>query len=259
MDGKKGRVALCTPIANGPWDREPAPEFLASYYSDAALIEEAGWTSLSTFEIGNPYISAARATMLRRALDAKADVIVFLDYDVSWVVGDLLRLIETPGDVVAGTYRFKDPDKDEYMGRFFPADDSLVPIYRDDGCIKARVVPAGFLKVTRAAVGKIIKAYPELVYGDPCSPSVDLFQHGAHEGVWWGEDYAFCRRWRGCGGDVWLIPDLRIDHHARDEVYPGNFQKWMERQAAGDKTPQPPISKRPAEMPELVSAADMVA
>ena len=58
-------------------------------------------------EVGSPYISAARATMLRKALDAKADVIVFIDHDLSWRPGDLLKLIETTGDVVGGTYRFK--------------------------------------------------------------------------------------------------------------------------------------------------------
>lgn len=30
--------------------------------------------------------------MLRKALDAQADVIVFIDHDVSWAPGDLLKL-----------------------------------------------------------------------------------------------------------------------------------------------------------------------
>ena len=40
-------------------------------------------------EIGCPYISAARATMLRKAMDAKADIIIFIDHDVSWHPSDL--------------------------------------------------------------------------------------------------------------------------------------------------------------------------
>ena len=45
-------------------------------------------------------VSGARAAMLRKALDAKADVIVFIDHDVSWAPEDLVKLIKT-GDPAA--------------------------------------------------------------------------------------------------------------------------------------------------------------
>jgi hypothetical protein len=48
------------------------------------VLEAAGWEVGFVDERGNPYISAARATMLRKALDAKCDVVVFLDDDLSW-------------------------------------------------------------------------------------------------------------------------------------------------------------------------------
>lgn len=173
--------------------------------------------------------------MLRKALDAKADVIVFLDYDLSWNENDLLRLIETPGDVVAGTYRFKQDDE-KYMGELFSNEHGR-PIVRSDGCVKAQWIPAGFLKVTAGAIHRFMEAYPELMYGTRYSPHIDLFNHGAHEGIWWGEDYAFSRRWNDCGGDIWLIPDLQLDHHAKDgdgwKAYPGNIHEWLLRQPGG--------------------------
>jgi glycosyltransferase involved in cell wall biosynthesis len=69
-------------------------------------------------EINNPYIGGARAKMLRKALDHDATVIVFLDYDLQWPAGELLKLIETDGDVIAGTYRCK-VDEEQYMGTVF--------------------------------------------------------------------------------------------------------------------------------------------
>lgn len=188
---------------------------------------DAGWNEGLVEERGCPYISHARATMLRKALDAKADVIVFLDYDLSWDEGDLLRLIETPGDVVAGTYRFK-CDEEKYMGSIRPGPDKK-PIVRDDGCIRADWVPAGFLKVTANAVHGLMVAYPELMYGPKFAPSVDLFNHGAHEGIWWGEDYAFSRRWNACGGEIWVIPDLNLTHHSADKAYPGNYHRHLKK------------------------------
>lgn len=174
--------------------------------------------------------------MLRQALDWKADVVVFIDHDISFDPPDLLKLIETEGDVVAGTYRFKDPSKEEYMATIVVGPDER-PIVRADGCIKADRVPAGFLKVTKEAVGRFMQAYPDLVYGPPYSPSVDLFNHGAHKGVWWGEDYAFSRNWIDAGGEIWIVPDLNITHHAADKAYPGNFRNFLLRQPGGSEDP----------------------
>jgi glycosyltransferase involved in cell wall biosynthesis len=161
-----------------------------------------------------------------------ADAVVFIDHDLSWEPEDLVRLIQHPGDVVSGDYRFK-YDNEEYMGRLVSGDDGR-PVVRDDGTLKAHAVPAGFLKVTRAAVERFRKAYPELVYG-PDGDYVDLFNHGAHAGLWWGEDYAFSRRWRDMGEEIYLIPDLNITHHLKDQAFPGNLHEFMLRQPGGSK------------------------
>lgn len=97
----------------------------------------------------------------------------------------------------------------------------------------AHSAPAGFLKITPDCVRRFIAAYPQLVYGDRLAPHVDLFNHGAHQGVWYGEDYAFCRNWRDAGGQIWLIPNLDINHHTADVMYAGNFHQWLLRQPGG--------------------------
>jgi hypothetical protein len=210
--------------------------YLRSLAASAPVLEAAGIQTSFIREIGNPYISAARATMLRKALDGQADAVVFIDYDLSWDADNLLTLIETPGDVVAGTYRFK-KDDEEYMGAWETLPD-LRPALRDDGCFKATRVPAGFLKVTKEAVDRFMGAYPELIYGPRYAASVDLFNHGAIDGTWYGEDYAFSKRWRDCGGEIALIPDLNIAHHSPDKAYPGNLHEFMMRQPGGINAPE---------------------
>lgn len=217
------KVVFCCPTVVRPHDA-----FLAAVEASCPALDKAGLEHQITWEVGNPYISAARATMLRRALDAKADVIVFLDHDLSWAPNDLLTLIEAPGDVVAGTYRFKD-DKEDYMGSLFTDELGRPLCRRTDKCVKAHRIPAGFLKITKEAVGHFMKTYPQLVYGEPWHPHIDLFNHGAHGGLWYGEDYAFARNWVDAGGDIWIIPNLDIDHHQGDKVYRGNFHKYLER------------------------------
>ena len=215
----------------------PTPPFIQAMEQSIDHVIAAGWDEGTVEERGCPYISAARSKMLRKALDAKADCIVFLDYDLSWQPDALLKLIETPGEVVAGTYRFK-TDDESYMGRLCE-DERGRPIVRDDGCVKAEWIPAGFLKITTGAVHRFMGAHPELAYGPRYAPLVDLFNHGAHDGLWWGEDYAFSRRWTALGGEIWVIPDLDIDHHAKSgdewKPYRGNYHQFLLRQPGGSK------------------------
>lgn len=228
------KVVFATPSLSGP-----TVPYIKALEASIPLIVEAGWEEGYAQQIACPYISAARANMTRAALDAKADVIVYLDYDLSWEPADLLKLLETEGDVVAGTYRCK-IDDEQYMGTILSNDEGT-PLVRDsDRAISAKLVPAGFLKVTKEAIDTFMVAYPELCYGPMYHLSVDLFNHGVHERVWWGEDYSFARRWKEKCGDIWLVPNLNIDHWVQDKnkqwkPYKGNFHEFLLRQPGGSK------------------------
>lgn len=224
------KCIFCVPSLHGP----SAP-FLAALEKSIPLIIDAGWQEGAVEERGNPYISGARAIMTRKALDAGADVIVYLDYDLSWDPADLLALLNTEGDVVAGTYRFKQ-DEEKYMGALVDGPGNR-PVVRADGCIRADRVPAGFLKITRDGLDRFMAAYPQLQFGPPSNPSIDLFNHGAIDRVWYGEDYAFSKRWCDAGGMIWIRPGLNIVHHTADKAFPGNFHEFLMRQPGGSKDP----------------------
>lgn len=228
------KVVFCTPCMV-----EPLQCFQDSLAASIPLIKEAGWDEGTVYEIGCPYISHARAKMLRKALDAKADVIVFIDYDLGWEPEDLLKLIETPGDVVAGTYRFKDDESVRFMGAELRSPRGY-PMGRDrdengnlpDNAILMHSIPAGFLKITTHAVNVFMNNYPELCFGDRFNPLVDLFNHGAHDWTWYGEDYAFSRRWRECGGQIWCVPELNLTHYRKEKdgtetPFGGTFDQFL--------------------------------
>lgn len=229
-DSEGGRkVVFATPTYIQPFDA-----YLEALKGSVPALDAADINHQIVFRVGSPYISHARSELLRKALDAKADDIVFIDHDLSWRPEDLVRLIQTPGDVVSGLYRFK-KEPAEFMGAICPNADGR-PIVRDDGCVKADWVPAGFLKITKEGVDRFMRAYPELTYGPKFSLSVDLFNHGAHDGLWWGEDYAFSRRW-GAIGDIWIVPDLDLTHHSATGAYPGNFHRHLLAQPGGSEDP----------------------
>lgn len=220
------KVVFVTPTVERPHDA-----YLKAMEDTVPALDAAGIEHSIVFEVGNPYISNARATLLRKALDTRPDAVVFLDHDVSWKPSDMVKLIGVPEDVVAGTYRFKE-DEEHYMGRWFTDDQGRPTAANNHGCIHATCVPAGFLKVTAEAIDKFMTAYPKLVYGKKYHPYVDLFNHGAFGGVWFGEDYAFCRNWNDLGGKVWLLTNIDVAHHSKDKAYPGNLHEYLIRQKA---------------------------
>lgn len=228
------KVIFCTPSLSGP-----VKAYVESLEASLPLIEAAGWEHGYAQQIACPYISAARANMTRAAMDAllnvEKGVIVYIDSDVAWQPQDLLKLIETEGDVVAGTYRCK-IDDEQYMGTI-QSDALGRPEVRADGCIKAMLVPAGFLKLTLGAIDKFMVDYPALCYGPMYHLAIDLFNHGVRDRIWWGEDYSFSRRWRDKGGDIWIVPNLSIDHHANGQIYKGNFHNFLCRQPGGSADP----------------------
>lgn len=221
------KVIFCTPTIS-----KPHQAFLDAMKETVPVLDALGYEHGIVFTVGCPYISHARATMLRKAMDAKADIVVFIDHDMSWRPDDLVKLIQTKGDVIAGTYRFK-KDEEAYMGTIL-TDAKGYPTVRPDGCISAQWVPAGFLKVTKEAVDSFMREYPDLVYGPRYCPSIDLFNHGAHNRLWYGEDYAFSRNYTAKCGPIWLVPDLNLTHHTDSAEYPGNFHMFLRRQPGGD-------------------------
>ncbi len=91
---------------------------------------------------------------------------------------------------------------------------------------------AGFLKITRAAVDRMIAAYPDLWINDRASGRlVWLFDFELRDHEYFSEDFIFCLRWRACGGSVWIDPELHL-HHTGAKTFSGSFGDFQRRQRA---------------------------
>jgi N utilization substance protein B len=93
----------------------------------------------------------------------------------------------------------------------------------ENGLIKLHDAGTGFMMISREAILKMIKAYPELKYNNDVNiANADLKDHfyalfdtmiDPIDRRYLSEDYTFCRRWQEIGGDVWLDPSISLNHY----------------------------------------------
>ena len=179
-------------------------------------------------------ITRSRAAIVASMLDQpEATHLLFIDADISFPSEQVARLLAFDRDMVAATYPVKSIDWEaipqRHVNNHEPlAEAGLVYVGKlteggksEGGFAEADYAGTGFLLVKRAALLRMIAAYPETKYKSvqsfPPSPGSDnlyaLFDCMIDEvGTYLSEDYAFCRRWRKIGGEIWLDQTSRLTH-----------------------------------------------
>lgn len=195
-----------------------------------ALLNERGAAFLLNIDMrvsllpGCSLITMARNQMAAEFLASDADRLVFVDADVSWEPGDLIKLAMHPVDVVGGAYRFKKAAED-YPVRWLDAPE------RRDGLLEVETLPGGFLAISRRAIERLREAHPERAYEHEGQRFHGFFHAPIEAGRIWGEDTAFCNDWRQIGGQVWLDPDLTLTHTGGAHNYTGHVGDWLASRA----------------------------
>lgn len=172
------------------------------------------------WEIGCGLIHVARNRIANRFLQGKTDALVFVDSDMSWKGGDLVRLAKRKQDVVGGTYRTKTNEEVRFHVRG--------PVRKRGELWNVHGLPTGFLKISRRALEKIdAKPYRH----SETETHYDFFPTGVSNRMMWGEDYGFCRLWLKSGGKIWLDPTLTLRHHDGMQVFAGDVGEWLKTHA----------------------------
>jgi len=200
---------------------------------------------------GDALIPRARATMAAKFLAGPHTHLLFVDADIGFSPDQVFRLLEADRDLVGGVYPTKRIDWDKvraaaqaglkdlmaasvgYVVRFLPSATNSVEL-DDQGFGPVAYVGTGFMLVKRRAVQAMADAHPELAAGmhdmGGGEPVVMMFETmiEPETGEYLSEDYAFCRRWRDLGGQVFADFGTRLAHvgHA---VYVGSLMDAQAR------------------------------
>jgi hypothetical protein len=180
----------------------------------------------------------------------EATHILFIDADIGFPPEQVFRLLEADKDVIAAVCPLKKIDWEKvraaakadvadlqtvglgYVVRFLPTPDNSVHV--ENGFAKVAYGGTGFLLIKRQAMQSICDAHPELRakmgdMGDKLAPEAVMVFDTMIEpetGQYLSEDYAFCRRWRDLGGDIWADFEARLTHvgHA---AYTGSLMQAL--------------------------------
>jgi precorrin-6B methylase 2 len=164
------------------------------------------------------HVDDARNAMVREFLMSKASHLVFIDNDVGFAPGNLIRLAKHDRDMVAGVY----PLKEEGEGYPIRIKDGVELWAESDGLVEVEGLPTGFLKISRACIERMIEVYGDRkFYGRGQShddqPHVVLFERTYENGVRYSGDYAFCEKWKAIGGKMYVDPEMHFSHSGTNE------------------------------------------
>jgi len=188
---------------------------------------------------GDALIPRARSILVQRFLEvAEASHLLFIDADIGFEPDQVFALLSAHKPVCGALYPLKKlnwemigelardrvPDIESaalnYVVEFL--DQRPAPVEGD--MMRVRALGGGFLLIQRAVIASLIARHPELRFatsdvrasrgevGD--SSGYALFDPiiDPDSGVYLSEDYAFCKRWRDSGGEIWAYTKSRLTH-----------------------------------------------
>lgn len=189
-----------------------------------------------TYLPGCSLIAHARNQLVQQFLDDpwKSEKMVFIDADVGWEAGSLIKLATYNKDVIAGIYRYKVAEEGYPMGFFTKKGEAEI----EDGLITVAGVPMGFTALSRKGLEWYRDQTPERAYDFQGVTAHAFFDSPFVEGSESlpasiiGEDVAFCFRWRKLGGKCWVDPDMNLVHTDGLKEFGGNLGKYLQSKGA---------------------------
>ncbi|MGB3069523.1 MAG: hypothetical protein WBC18_13290 [Ottowia sp.] len=227
---------------------------LTSGYTRSLLaLSNAAWTHgfpmMARFLDGEALVTRARNELVAEFMaDTRFTHLFWIDDDIGFEVEAALRLLLAGKDVVAGACPKKTDGwpagglaqalpagttQDDFQARY--AAFNVVPFSQPQsvdtgGFVRVQEVGCGFMLIARRVFEAMAERYAHLRYVDT-SPGANpvwsrfrFFDTGTDPdtGAYLSEDFAFCRRWRAAGGEVWVDTQSDLAHRGT-KIYRGRF------------------------------------
>ena len=219
------RISVGLPLYDGKMDYR-----VAACLMTEILIAEKNGDSLSLCMLGGcSDLARGRNQIVYEFLESEADRLVFLDSDVTFTPGSLVKIAHYPEDVVGGAYRLKEDGPEQYPIAFLQDRKELRA--NEHGLLEVAMVPTGFLSMSRNAFKKFKEAYPGREYQSRGVTQYCYFQIPYGDGALYTEDSYFCKEWKAIDGQVFMDPELTLTHWKGNIPSEGHIGNWLKRNA----------------------------
>lgn len=165
-----------------------------------------------------------RNSLVQNFMESDCDKLIFLDSDITFELGALVKLSHQPVDFVGGCYRFKD-EKEHYPVSWLPKEELWADKH---GLLEVETLPTGFLCLSRRVFEKFKEFYPGREYEHFGHMAYCYFQMIFKDGMMHSEDSYFCKEWIAAGEKVYLDPNISLDHwDSSPRPFNGNIGRWL--------------------------------
>jgi hypothetical protein len=214
------------------YDRKVSIQTAQSLLNEYGAAHQIGTDIEVHFTPGCSLITLARNYLVKRFLASEAQKMVFIDSDVAWEPGALIRLASYKRPIVAGVYRFKD-DKERYPVHFLKTSRG---IWTDkDGLVEVATAPTGFMCIDRKALRAFQAKYPKRNYKIQGEDIYAFFENPYRDGELVGEDCGFCIEMRKIGQKVYIDPEMMLTHVDGPKEYTGKISDFLRGQDEAKK------------------------
>lgn len=232
--------------------------YMRSYLAIQEACRERGIGLEIMMLAGDSLVTRARNRIVAEFLKApRFTHLMFIDADIGYDSGELLRLVERDADVAAGIYPLKRIDWEKVRERALRGDQDLeaaalgyvlsgrtdahgtMRVAARGGFASVDYAATGFMLIRRTVFDAMAAHHPEIAFthahlatGSATAPKQ---QHAFFDtsidreaGTYLSEDYTFCRRWKAMGGEIWVDLKSRLTHFG-SHAYRGDFSTQADR------------------------------
>jgi len=197
---------------------------------------------------GESLITRARNHLVSYFMSTKCTHLMFIDADIVFPKESIAKLIAGNKGIACGVYPIKKQPAAGCKRYVINVPDKGLVSNVSDGhkMFSVNDVGTGFMLIKRDVIEIMKKEYPNLKYTtdydrgflkvmnfDTDKPQgirenlyslFDTMHNEDDENNYLSEDYAFCKRWKDIGGDIWVDPDIELNHIGR-QTFLGNSEE----------------------------------
>jgi len=165
---------------------------------------------------GCSIITMARNMLVDQFLQSDCTDLLFIDADVIAEPDHILRLMAQSGDkdITAGAYPRRRKDKMFFMDLHYDDEGNLE---FEGSMMRVNRVGTGFMLVRRGVIEALAERADTYLGQDGVGKVANIFEFKLKDGMFVGEDYAFCDAARALGYKVWLDVEISLPHVGTEE------------------------------------------